>query len=157
VLRPIWNDKVASAMKLRGRLESILDAAKAEGHRNGSENPARWRGHLDHLLAAPRKIKRPEHLAAMPHAKLPEFLKALRAREGVAARCLEFLILTAVRTGEAVGARWDEIDLDGATWTIPATRMKADKEHRVPLSGQALAILRELHDRRESAFVFPSY
>jgi integrase len=156
VLRPIWNGKVASAMKLRGRIESILDAAKAEGFREG-ENPARWRGHLDHLLPAPRKIARPEHLAAMPHGKLPEFLKALRSREGVAARCLEFLILAATRTGEAVGARWDEIDLDGRVWTIPPARMKADKEHRVPLSDRALAILRELHDRRESAFVFPSY
>jgi integrase len=156
VLRPIWNGKVASAMKLRGRLESILDAAKAERFREG-ENPARWRGNLDHSLAAPRKIAPPEHLAAMPCSKLPEFLKALRSREGVAARALEFLILTAARTGEAVGARWDEIDLDGRVWTIPKERMKAGRGHRVPLSDRALAILRELSDRRESAYVFPSY
>jgi integrase len=156
VLDPIWSAKAASAMKLRGRIESILDGAKAESYREG-ENPARWRGHLDHLLPPPRKIKRPEHLAAMPYDKVVEFLKALRSREGVAARALEFLILTATRTGEAVGARWDEIDINAATWIIPATRMKAAKEHRVPLSGRALDILRELHDRRESAFVFPSY
>jgi integrase len=156
VLRPLWNAKPASSMKLRGRIESILDAAKTQGHRDG-ENPARWKGHLSNLLAAPNKIARTKHLASMPYANLPGFLVALRSREGVASRCLEFLILTAARTGEAIGARWDEIDLDAATWTIPKTRMKADKEHRVPLSGRALAILQELNGRRESAFVFPSY
>jgi integrase len=143
---------------LRGRLESILDFAKARGYRDG-ENPARWRGHLDKLLPARSKVREIEHHAALPYADLPAFLVALRAQEGSAARALEFLILTAARTGEVIGARWNEIDLLDKTWTVPGARMKAHREHRVPLSARALAILAEMqaarHGDADNAFVFP--
>lgn len=157
VLEPIWTKKPETASRLRGRLESILDFAKARGYRGG-ENPARWRGHLDKLLPSPSKVRTVEHHAALPYADLPAFLTALRAQEGIAARALEFLILTAARTGEVIGARWNEIDLLDKTWTVPAARMKAHREHRVPLSPRALAILTEMRaackDDDGNAFVF---
>jgi integrase len=141
---------------VRGRIESILDWAKVRGYRVG-ENPARWRGHLDKLLPARGKVRKVEHHAALPYGELPSFLIALREQEGVAARALEFTILTAARTGEAMFARWSELDLLKRTWTIPASRMKAGREHRVPLSARALAILEEMqtHQHADDGFVFP--
>ena len=136
VLEPIWRKKPETASRLRGRLESILDFAKARGYRD-AENPARWRGHLDKLLPARSKVREVEHHAALPYAKLAAFLVALRKQEGIAARALEFLILTAARTGEVIGARWNEIDLLDKIWTVPASRMKAHRAHRVPLSPRA--------------------
>ena len=159
VLEPIWTAKPETASRLRGRLESILDFAKVRGYRDG-ENPARWRGHLAKLLPARSKVREVEHHAALPYAELPAFLVSLREQEGIAARALEFLILTAARTGEVIGARWNEIDLLDKTWTVPAGRMKAHREHRVPLSARALAILDEMQvarhgDDARDAFVFP--
>ena len=123
VLESIWTATPETASRLRGRLESILDFAKVRGYRDG-ENPARWRGHLDKLLPARTKVRQVEHHAALPYTELPGFCLALREREAVAARALEFLILTATRTGEVIGARWSEIDLINKIWTIPAVRMK---------------------------------
>ena len=143
VLEPIWTTKPETAGRVRGRIESILDWAKVRGYRAG-ENPARWRGHLDKLLPARSKVRRVEHHAALPYAELPGFLVSLREQEGIAARALEFAILTAARTGEVIGARWSEMDLLDKTWTLPAGRMKAGREHRVPLSARALAILQEM-------------
>ena len=158
VLEPIWTTKPETASRVRQRIENILDSAKARGYRNG-ENPARWRGHLDKLLPARPKIRKVEHLAALPYAELPAFLANLQTREAVAARALEFLILTAARTGEVIGARWNEIDLLDKTWTVPADRMKAHREHRVPLSPRALIILQEIQTARRgddgNAYVFP--
>jgi integrase len=140
VLEPIWNDKPETASRLRGRIESVLDWAKARGYRNG-DNPARWRGHLDHLLPAPSKVRKVKHHAALPYADVGKFMDELRGREGIAARALEFCILTAARTGEVTGARWSEIDLAAKTWTIAGDRMKSSREHRVPLSAAAIATL----------------
>jgi integrase len=158
VLEPIWTQKPETAGRVRQRIESILDFAKVRCYRGG-ENPARWRGHLDKLLPARSKVRKVEHLAALPYAALPGFLTHLRKREAVAARALELLILTAARTGEVIGARWNEIDLIDKVWTVPAARMKAHREHRVPLSPRVLAILQELRAARDcdksDAFVFP--
>lgn len=141
-LDPIWQTKNETASRLRGRIEAILDWAKVRGLRTG-ENPARWRGHLQKALPAPRKAQRIQHHPALAYAEIPAFMAKLRAKDGVSARALEFTILTAARTGETIGAVWDEIDLDAGIWTIPAARMKAGKEHRVPLSDRAVEILRE--------------
>jgi integrase len=156
VLEPIWTEKPETAGRVRGRMESILDWAKVRGYRMG-ENPARWKGHLDHLLPARGKVRKVEHYAALPHAELPGFLVSLREQEGVAARAFEFLLLTGARTGEAIGARWNELDLLDKTWTLPAARMKAGREHRVPLSPRALAILEKMqaHRHGDDGFVFP--
>jgi integrase len=156
VLEPIWATKPETASRLRGRIESILDWAKVRGYREG-ENPARWRGHLDKLLPPPSKVRRVEHYAALPYGELPGFLVALREQEGIAARALEFTLLTAARTGETMFARWSEFDLLDKTWTIRAGRMKAGREHRVPLSSRALGILEEMqaHRRADDGFVFP--
>ncbi|HUZ31239.1 MAG TPA: integrase arm-type DNA-binding domain-containing protein [Xanthobacteraceae bacterium] len=140
VLEPIWNGKTETASRLRGRIEAVLDWAKVRGYRDG-ENPARWRGHLDKLLPARSKVRKVKHHAALPFDDLPDFMTALRAQDSVAARALEFAILTAARTGEVVGAKWDEIDLAEKLWTVPAARMKAGREHRVPLSARAVEIL----------------
>lgn len=157
VLEPIWTTKAETASRVRQRMENILDFAKVRGYREG-ENPAHWRGHLDKLLPARSKVRDVEHLAALPYAELPGFLASLRTREAIAARALEFLILTAARTGEVIGARWKEIDLLDKTWTVPAARMKARREHRVPLSPRALAILGEMQAARngdnDNAYVF---
>jgi integrase len=155
VIEPLWTTKPETAGRLRGRIESILDWAKVRGYRAG-ENPARWRGHLDKLLPARSKVRKVEHHAALPYAELPGFLVALRGQEGIAARALEFLVLTAARTGETIGARWSEVDLKDGTWTVPADRMKAGREHRVPLPLCALAILEEMQTRRyaDDGFVF---
>ena len=138
-LKPHWDRRPETANRLRGRIERVLNAAKAAGHRVG-ENPAAWRGHLENLLPARAKLSRGHH-PALPFRDIPEFLENLRLREGVAARALEFLILTACRSGEARGATWNEIDLDDKSWTIPATRTKAGRTHRVPLTERALQIL----------------
>lgn len=139
VLQPIWLEKPETASRLRGRIERVLDAARAKGHRSG-ENPARWRGHLDHLLPQRQKLTRGHH-AAMPYAEVSAFVASLRARDAVAAHALEFLILTAARSGEVLGATWAEIDLKAKVWTVPAARMKAGREHRVPLGVRALEVL----------------
>jgi integrase len=156
VIEPLWTTKPETASRLRGRIEAILDWAKVRTYREG-ENPARWKGHLDHLLPAPTKVRQVQHYSAMAYAELPSFVSELRVQTAVAARALEFAILTAARTGEIIGARWSEIDLLDKTWTVPASRMKAGKEHRVPLSARALAILEEMqtHHTRDDDFVFP--
>jgi integrase len=153
VLKPLWNEKPETASRLRGRIERVLDAAKAQGLRNG-ENPARWRGHLDQLLPKRQRLTRGHH-AAMPYTELPVFLKSLQSRPATAALALEFTILTAARSGEVLGARWQEVDLDRAIWTVPAARMKAGREHRVPLSERAMAIAKMMHEARNGDFVFP--
>ncbi|HEY2531836.1 MAG TPA: integrase arm-type DNA-binding domain-containing protein [Xanthobacteraceae bacterium] len=153
-LGPIWEAKPETASRVRGRIEVVLDWASASGYRQG-ENPARWRGHLDKLLPPRSKVARVEHHAALPYRDLPGFIMDLRQQEGVAARALEFTILTAGRTGEVIGATWVEIDLEARLWTIPAERMKAGREHRVPLSDAALAILRPLYEVRTGDKVLP--
>ena len=153
-LEPIWAAKPETASRLRGRIESVLDFAKVRGYRDG-DNPARWRGHLAKLLPARSKVRAVEHHSALPYPDLPAFLATLRTQEGIAARALEFLILTGARTGEVIGAQWSEIDLLDKTWTVPAARMKAHREHRVPLSPRALAILSEIQAAaRDGGFVF---
>ena len=154
VLMPLWQTKPETASRLRGRIEAVLDAAKAQGHRSG-ENPAAWRGHLSHLLPKRQKLTRGHH-AAMDYRQVPAFLTMLRDCDTIAAMALEFTILTATRSGEVYGARWSEIDLEMKLWTIPAPRMKAGRKHRVPLSEHALAILERLHDAMTCDFVFPS-
>jgi integrase len=139
-IEPIWNTKPETAGRVRGRIESVLDWAKARGYRDG-ENPARWKGHLDNLLPARSKVRRVEHHAALPYPEIAGFMAELRRQDGTAARALEFLILTAARTGEVIGARWSEIDIPQRLWTVPASRMKAGREHRVPLSDRAVEIL----------------
>ena len=139
---------------MRGRIESVLDWAGAREYRRG-ENPARWRGHLENLLPKKSKVRRVEHHAALPYAEIAEFMAALRKQEGVAALALELTILTAARTGEVLGARWDEINPDGYLWIVPAERMKAGKEHRVPLSDAAMKIIEKMAAIRLSDYIFP--
>lgn len=153
-LEPIWTTKPETAGRIRGRIERILDWAKARGFRQG-ENPARWRGHLDILLAPRARVRRIRHHAALPYGELPGFLANIRERGAVAARALEFAILTAARTGEVLGARWEEFDLENQVWTVPASRMKAKREHRVPLSPAAIAVVKRLNAIRQNEFVFP--
>jgi integrase len=155
VLQPIWSAKPETASRLRGRIEAILNWATVSELRTGP-NPARWRGHLDNLLPARSKISRVEHHAALPYADIPAFMVKLRQQDGMAARALEFLVLTAARTGEVIGARWSEINLEDKLWTIPAERMKAGKEHRVPLCPRAVEILQAIRPRSPPAegFVF---
>jgi integrase len=154
VVEPIWNEKPETASRVRGRIESILDWAAARGYRAG-ENPARWRGHLDKLLPKKTKVRRVEHHAALPFVGIGAFIADLRLQEGVAARALEFAILTAARTSEVIAARWDEFDLAERLWTVPAERMKAGKDHRVPLSDAALAIVELMAEIRRGDHVFP--
>lgn len=153
VLRPLWTSRPETASRLRGRIEHVLDAARAKGLRHGP-NPALWRGHLDKLLPKQSTVERGHH-AAMPYTKVPAFLVAVRKRDAMAALAIEFTILTAARTGEVIGATWDEIDLDDAVWTIPAQRMKAKRTHRVPLSARAVAILKKVVKARTGDYVFP--
>ena len=157
VLEPMWRKKTETASRLRGRIEAVLDYAKAYGWRDG-ENPARWRGHLAQLLPAPGKIAATTHLAALPWRNIGAFMAELRDQAGVAARALEFTILTAARTGETVGARWAEIDFAAAVWTVPAARMKAGRQHRVPLTAAAVRALKSVAMLRDDAlggWVFP--
>jgi integrase len=154
-LRPIWRSKPETASRLRGRIEAVIDAARAKGHIPPNEaNPARWKGHLDKLLPKRTTLSRGHH-AALPYAKLPPFIADLRARNATAASALEFCILTAARSGEVYGARWSELDLDNRLWVIPASRMKATREHRIPLSNRVLEILKVLHELQMGDFVFP--
>jgi integrase len=157
-LEPIWRAKPETATRVRGRIESVLDYAAAREWRTG-ENPARWRGHLANLLPARGKVAPVEHHAALPWHEIGAFLPLLEAQAGVSAKALHFLILTAARSGEVLGARWGELDLAAKVWTVPAARMKAGREHRVPLSAPALAILTEMRALRRvdaaEAFVFP--
>jgi integrase len=143
VLRPIWLEKSETAGRVRGRIEAILSWAKVHGYRTG-ENPARWRGHLDQLLPSRTKVRNVKHHAALPFAAIGTFVSDLRSQEGTAARALEFVILTAARTNEVIGATWGEIDVTNKVWTIPADRRKAKREHRVPLSARAVEILDEM-------------
>ena len=153
ILEPIWKTKTETAVRLRGRLESVLDWATVRKYRTG-DNPARWKGHLDKLLAAPGRIQKVEHHAALPIDAMPEFMAELRQRDGAAARALEFAILTAARSGEARGATWNEIDKKAKVWTIPAERMKAGKEHRVPLTPSAMKIIETMPKVEDSEFIF---
>jgi integrase len=132
----------------------VLDWAKSREYRQG-ENPARWKGHLENLLPARSKVAKVEHHAALPYPEIADFIASLREQEGIAARALELLILTAARTGEVIGATWAEIDLEQRLWIVPASRMKAGKEHRIPLSEPALAILAPLAEAKTGEFVFP--
>ena len=154
VLEPIWATKTETASRLRGRIEAVLNWAATHGYRTG-ENPARWRGHLENLLPNRTKVRRVAHHAALPYSEIPTFVKTLRGQHGTAAEALEVLILTATRTSEIIGARWDEVDLEDKVWTIPAARMKAGKSHRIPLSAPAVAVLKKLREARASEFVFP--
>jgi integrase len=143
VLRPVWERAPETASRLRGRIEAVLDAARAKGWRDG-ENPARWKGHLAHHLPKPRKVKPVQHHPALPWQRVGAFMAALGERDGMAALALRFAILTAARTGEVRGMRWRELDLDARVWTVPGARMKAGRTHRVPLSDQAAAVLAEV-------------
>jgi integrase len=154
ILKPIWSTKTETATRVRGRIEVTLDAAKVLGYRSG-ENPARWRGHLDKLLPSPEKIRKIRHHPALPYNEMGAFMVKLRLRGAVAARGLEFLILTAARTSEVTGARWDEVDIAERIWTIAASRMKSRKEHRVPLSPDALSVLLAMSATRQNDFIFP--
>jgi integrase len=154
VLTPLWQRAPETASRLRGRIEAVLDAAKARGFRIG-ENPAAWRGHLEHLLPRRPKIAK-RHYAAMPYADVPTLIERLHGDGYIAAVALEFCILTASRSNEVFGARWSEIDMAGKTWVIPAGRMKAGREHRVPLSTRAVEILESLSAAKTSEYVFPS-
>jgi integrase len=154
-LESLWQKRTETASRVRGRIESVLDWAKARGYRDG-ENPARWRGHLDHLLPARSDIKKVRHHPALPYDELPAFLATLRQRQGVAARALEFTILTAARTGEVLRATAGEMNRRERIWTISAERMKAAKEHRVPLTDRSLAIIDELAPLRgQGEYLFP--
>jgi integrase len=140
VLDPIWSEKPETASRVRGRIEAVLDAATVRGFRQGP-NPAQWKGNLAHVLPARARVRKVAHHAALPFDQMPSFFAALRSRKSMAARSLEFAALTAARTGEVLGARWGEIDPAARVWTVPAARMKAGREHRVPLSDPALAVL----------------
>jgi integrase len=152
-IEPVWKATPETGSRLRGRIESILDWAKVRGHRSG-ENPARWKGHLEALLPARSKMAKVEHLASMPYAELPALMTELRQRDGIVPSALQFTILTAARSGETLGAKWSEVDVDAKTWTIPASRMKAGIEHRVPLTDAAINIVKRMRTISTSDYVF---
>ena len=151
-IEPIWMEKTETASRVRGRIESVLDWCTVRGYRTG-DNPARWKGHLSEVLPARGQVAKVNHHAAMPFSELPSFMAELRKREGVPARALEFAILSAARTGEVIGAKWDEVYHGEKTWMIPAGRMKGGKEHKVPLSERAIES-RELPTEDGNGFVF---
>jgi integrase len=153
-IEPIWTVTPETASRVRGRIERIIDWAKARGYRRG-ENPARWRGHLENLLPKRSKVRRVEHHAALPYGEIADFIDQLRSQKGTAARALEFAILTAARTSEVLGATWAEFDIADKLWTLPPDRMKAGKEHRVPLSDSAMSVITEMAAIRCSEYVFP--
>lgn len=155
ILEPIWTTKTETASRLRGRIESVLDWATVRGYRKG-ENPARWKGHLDMILPARAKVQKVEHHAAMDYREVGAFMAELAKVEGMGARALEFAILTAARSGEVRGATWAEIDEQASVWTIPARRMKAEKEHRIPLTETALAMLAKLPRIAGTDLIFPN-
>ncbi|MDR3521371.1 MAG: integrase arm-type DNA-binding domain-containing protein [Acidocella sp.] len=154
ILRPIWKEKPETASRLRGRIEAVLDYAGVHGWRKG-DNPARWAGYLDQVLPAKAKVRAVLHHPAVPWADMPAVM--VKLGPSTSALCLRFLVLTAARSGEARGARWNEIDMEAKTWTIPATRMKAKQEHRVPLSEAAMSILTAMEPlkRKPDGLVFP--
>ncbi|MBT9097659.1 integrase arm-type DNA-binding domain-containing protein [Methylovulum psychrotolerans] len=152
-LNPIWTTKNETASRVRGRIEQVLSWATVSGYRTG-DNPARWRGHLDKLLAKPNKVQNTRHHPALPYADMAAFMSELKQQDSLAARCLEFTLLTAARTNETIGATWGEIDLGAKVWTIPSDRMKADKEHLVPLSGACLALLKAMQAIKQNDYVF---
>lgn len=153
ILDPIWATKTETASRVRGRIESVLDGAKARKEYVG-ENPARWAGHLKELLPAPKKVRKPKNFPSLPYAQVPAFMKALRSRDGIAAKALEFHILTAARSGNAVTARWDQMDEETKTWNVAGEDMKVDADHRVPLSDAAWAVLEEMKKVRSGDYVF---
>lgn len=155
ILEPIWTTKTETASRLRGRIENVLDYATARGYRTG-DNPARWRGHLDKLLPLPSKVAKVEHHAALPYTEIGTFMANLRQQAGMGARALEFAIITAARSGEVRGAKWGEVDIDKAVWIIPADRMKAGREHRVPLTDVAVELLQSLVRIVGSDLIFPN-
>ncbi|WP_250522910.1 MULTISPECIES: integrase arm-type DNA-binding domain-containing protein [unclassified Caballeronia] len=154
VLEPIWTKKTETASRLRGRIEAILDWARVKGYRDEGMNPAAWRGNLDKLLSAPKKTRRVRNHPALPLADTPAFVADLRKSTGIGSRCLEFVILTAARSGEARGALWTEVDLDRRIWAIPGERMKAQKEHRVPLSDRAVELLKSIERDDKTDLIF---
>jgi integrase len=154
-LQPIWADKTETATRVRGRIEAVLSWATVSGHRSG-DNPARWAGNLKELLPAPSKVAKEGNQPALMIDDAPRWFEALRGREGFGARAVELLALTATRSQEIRGALWDEIDLDKALWIIPGPRMKMDREHRVPLSSEAVALLRALPRLQDNPLVFPA-
>ena len=161
ILRPIWTEKVETANRLRGRIETILSWAKVQGYRTG-DNPAEWKGHLDQILPARTKIKKTVHHAAMPYKEIPAYFKTLHGIEGSGAFALEFAILNASRAGEILNATWMEIDFEEKLWIIPASRMKAAREHRIPLTDEAIELLHKLpgytldKELRDECYLFPS-
>lgn len=154
ILQPIWTDKTETAKRVQGRMENIFDWCAARKYRD-TGNPARWRGHLDHLLPKPGKVKRPVHHPAMPWPALPAFMVELDQAPSISSSALKWLIFTATRTNETLGARWEEIDLDAAVWNVPAIRMKAGRDHRVPLTQPCLDILKALPRMGGNPYVFP--
>ena len=154
VLEPIWREKTTTASRLRQRIESVLDWATARGYRKG-ENPGRWRGHLENLLPRPSKIRSVEPHAALSPDEVPAFLATLQSRQATSAWALRFITITPLRASEATGLRWDEVNLDDRSLTIPAVRMKGNVAFRVPLSAETLAILEHMAEVRHSDFVFP--
>jgi integrase len=162
VLDPIWSTMPVMAGRVRGRIEAILDWARVRGHRHG-ENPAKWKGHLDHVYPAPGTARQAirnqtgqqAHHAALPYVEVAAFIATLKQRTGSSARALEFAILTAARTTEVLGSRWDELDLDAKIWTVPGVRMKNNKEHRVPLSPRAVEIIESMAETQQGPYVFP--
>jgi integrase len=160
VIGPLWGTKIETAMRVRARIERVLDHAAAKDYRTNGDNPARWKGKLQSLLPKPkRKAERIKHFAAMPYVDVPAFMVELRKQDSIVAKALEFIILTAARNGEVLHARWPEIDFTNKLWTVPAARMKAGEEHRVPLSDRAVAILHDMqkYQASESGLVFPGY
>lgn len=155
ILKPHWTTKNETMVRVRNRIELVLSWAMASGHRDRGLNPAAWRGHLDHALPKPSKVNNRQHHAAMPWQDVPEFMRKVAQVEGMSARCLEFTILTACRSGESRGAKWDEIDLNGKVWNIPAERMKAGRAHRVPLSDRVVKLLQALPRIEGETLVFP--
>jgi integrase len=149
----LWHARTVTANRVRGRIEAVLTYAKARGHRTTEDNPADL-AVLEHVLGSPTKLAPREHLAALPYAEVPAAIAALRQRQGVAVQALQFLILTAARTAETLGMTWDEVDLDTKTWTIPALRMKGGREHRVPLSDPAIALLKNAHREDGNNYVW---
>lgn len=154
ILEPIWTEKTETATRVRGRIESVLAWATVSGYREG-DNPARWKGNLDAVLPKPTKLKKVQHHKALPWQEVGDFVRDLRKRKGTAAKALEFLILTATRSGEVRGAEWSEIDLSAKTWTIPAERMKAGREHTVPLCDDAVRLLEALPRFEDNNLIFP--
>ena len=157
ILQPIWTKKAETASRIRGRIEAVIDAARARGLISQDRaNPARWRGHLSHLLPKRQRLQRGHH-AALPYTDMPAFVEKLRTRPAVSASCLELAILTAARSAEALGMRWPEVDLKAKVWTVPAARMKASKEHRVPLSDRCIEILEAMAKLKgtDDGYVFP--